>query len=272
MTEMLDTLRTLAPVSLEELTAAADLQTRRDRKYLVPRSLLPRLLRPLAEVGPPTRVLTIDGIRSFRYESIYFDNADLVSYFGAARRRPRRFKVRTRSYLDTGGCMLEVKTRDTRSRTVKHRHPYDLERRAELTDYGRQFVATVDQAATMVHQLRPTLATVYRRVTMVIADGDDDVRVTIDLDLAWEALRPASRHGPGQPDGRRLYLTRSALLETKTLGKPCIIDRALWRHGLRPITVSKYCTGLAALRPYLPANKWNRVLRQHLDWLPAKGT
>jgi hypothetical protein len=269
MTEMLDALGTLAPVSLEELMALAELQTRRDRKYLVPRSLVRRLLRPLAEVGPPTRVLTIDGIRSFRYESVYFDDADLVSYFGAARRRPHRFKVRTRSYLDTGGCMLEVKTRDARRRTVKHRHPYDLERRAELTDDGRRFIATVEQVAPTVDQLRPILATVYRRATMVVADGDHDARVTIDLDVAWEALRPASRHGPGHPDRHRLYLTQMALVETKTLGKPCMIDRALWRHGLRPITVSKYCTGLAALRPYLPANKWNRVLRQHLDWRPA---
>jgi hypothetical protein len=257
----------LAPVSLDELMALADLQTRRDRKYLVPRPLIDRLI---DEVGAGGRVLTIDGIRSFRYESVYFDTADLVSYLGAARRRPHRFKVRTRTYLDTGGCMLEVKTRDARRRTVKHRHPYDIEHRAELTDTGRRFTASIDHTAPAVDQLRPVLTTLYRRTTLVLADVHAQARVTIDLDVTWEALRPVRRNGPGRPDGHRARLSHLALVETKTLGPPCAADRALWRQGHRPVTISKYCTGLAALRPYLPANKWNRVLRHHCDWFPAQ--
>ena len=272
LTDEIDALDRLAPVSLGELTAVADLQTRRDRKYLVPRSVVGHLI---AEVGRVARVLIIDGARSFRYESVYFDTADLASYFGAARRRPRRFKVRTRSYLDTGGCMFEVKTRDARQRTVKHRYPYDIEHRAELTDIGRRFAATVGQAAPMVDQLRPILTTVYRRTTLVLAgahvDARVDARVTVDFDLTWEALRPVSHQGRGHPDGHRAQLTGLALVETKTVGQPCAVDRLLWRHGHRPVTISKYCTGLAALRPYLPANKWNRVLRHHFDWIPAEG-
>lgn len=61
-----------------------------------------------------------------------------------------------------------------------------------------------------------------------------------------------------------------ALVETKTAGPPCAVDRALWRLGYRPVTISKYCTGLAALAPELPANKWNRVLRRHFDWTPVR--
>jgi hypothetical protein len=244
----------LAPVALDEVTAVADLQTRRDRKYVIHRSVLSDLL---AESWPAARVLTIDGARSFRYESIYFDTPDLTSYHGAARRRPRRFKVRTRSYLDQGTCFVEVKVRDARGRTVKHRHPHDLDRRTQLTDAGRQFVTTVEHTANVVDQLQATLATAYRRATLVLADTH--ARVTIDVDVAWH-----------QPDGRHADLPGVALVETKTAGPPCLFDRALWRHGHRPVTISKYCTGLAALRPYLPANKWNRVLRRHFDWLPPQ--
>jgi hypothetical protein len=267
LTDQLDALGELKPLSLDELTASADLQIRRDRKYLVPPSLIGDLV---ANVGPRARVLTIDAARSFRYESVYFDTADLASYFGAARRRPRRFKVRTRSYLDARGCVLEVKTRDARGRTVKHRHPYDIEHRAELTDAGRRFVATIDQAATVVDQLRPTLTTAYRRATLVLADTE--ARVTIDLGLTWATLSPASRYGHTLTDGRRAHLTLLALIETKTAGPPSAFDRTLWRHGHRPVTISKYCTGLAALSPDLPANKWNRVLRRHFDRLPAEST
>lgn len=245
----------LAPVSLDEIMAAADLQTRRDRKYLVPSPLVAELL---ADVGPGARVLTIDGSRLFRYESVYFDTVDLVSYLGAARRRPRRFKVRTRSYLDSGTCMLEVKVRDGRNRNVKHRTPYDVERRAELGDAGREFVAGFEQPAAFADRLQPTLVTSYDRATLALADSR--ARVTVDVDVAWS-------------DGARtaaMALRRLALVETKTAGQPCAVDRALWRLGFRPVTISKYCTGLAALTPELPANKWNRVLRRHFDWTPAR--
>jgi hypothetical protein len=205
-------------------------------------------------------VLTIDGTQTFRYESVYFDTHDLASYLGAAHRRPRRFKVRTRTYLDTSSCMLEVKTRDVRSRTVKHRHPYDITHRADLTEAGRRFVASIAQAEAAAHRLRPTLTTAYRRATLLLPGIAGAVaRVTIDVDLTWE-----------RPDGHGTRLDRLALIETKTLGKPCSVDRALWRLGHRPVAISKYGTGLAAVCPELPANKWNRVLRDHFDWLPTR--
>jgi hypothetical protein len=31
------------------------------------------------------------------------------------------------------------------------------------------------------------------------------------------------------------------------------------------VAVSKFCVGMAALDPTLPANKWNRILRRHFD-------
>ncbi|OUE09106.1 hypothetical protein CMsap09_09190 [Clavibacter michiganensis] len=54
-----------------------------------------------------------------------------------------------------------------------------------------------------------------------------------------------------------------AIVETKSGSRPSAVDRLLWSHGHRPSTISKYGTGLAALRDDLPSNKWNRVLRRH---------
>ena len=247
----------LEPVDLDGLAAVDDLQTRYDRKYLLALSDVEAVV---AEIRAGARVLTIDGTQTFRYESVYFDTHDLASYLGAARRRPRRFKVRTRTYLDSSTCMLEVKTRDLRSRTVKHRCPYDIAHRTDLTEAGRQFVASIAQAEAAAHRLRPTLTTAYRRATVVLPGVAGAVaRVTIDVDLTWQ-----------RPDGRGARLDHLALIETKTPGRPCVVDRALWRLGHRPVAVSKYATGLAALRPELPANKWNRVLRDHFEWLPTR--
>jgi hypothetical protein len=236
----------LEPIGLDELISTADLQTRHDRKYLVPEARLNDVLDDVCAA----RVLTIDGKQSFAYESVYFDTAERISYLGTARRRPRRFKVRTRSYLDTELCVLEVKTRDARQRTVKHRQPYDFDDRYHLSVGGRAFVTKIEQAAAVVDELNPALITTYHRTTLAMtADGS---RVTIDADVTWADV-----------DGKQARLAGWVLVETKTTGAPCVFDRALWRHRQRPAVISKYGTGLAALSGGLPANKWTRVLRQH---------
>jgi hypothetical protein len=240
----------LEPIGLDELVATAELQTRNDHKYLVPTATLRQLIAESAREG---RILTIDGTTRFRYRSTYFDSPRLDSYLGSARRRPSRFKVRTRHYLDSGLCMLEVKTRDRRGQTVKHREPCDPSEENGLSATGEHFIAGMRQIQAVAGELSPTLRTNYRRATVLLS-SNGAARITIDTGLWW------------QTDTEMLSVESFALVETKTAGKPCAFDRALWRSGHRPTTISKYCTGLAAIRPELPANRWSRVLRQHLNW------
>lgn len=245
----------LAGISLDELTATASLQTRVDRKYVLPADALRG---PLAALDARARVLEIDGRRAFGYESVYFDTPDLASYHLAAHRRRRRFKVRTRTYLDTRTCWLEVKTRGTRGSTVKNRVPHGLDE-PDRIDGGRWFVDEVlggpepvlAGAAALV--LAPVLTTRYRRTTLYLpgAPGRPGSRVTIDTDLAWDA------------PGRRLTLPGTVIVETKTGSTASAVDRLLWAHGHRPARISKYATGLAALEPDLPAAPWQRTLRRH---------
>lgn len=250
----LTALAQLRPVDLDELNSAAELQTRVDRKYLVPRACLADVL---ADLPTGARILEIGGERSLRYASQYFDTPTLDSYYGAARGRRRRFKVRARTYLDSGGSFLEVKTRGGRAATVKARVPVtgdvldddavayatDL-----LTDAG---IPAADDVATA---LVPVLVTRYRRATVLLpATGSSDAsRGTIDTELTWIAH-----------DGRMLELSASVIVETKSGQRPGALDRALWRRGHRPATVSKYGTGMAALHPALPAHKWRRALDRH---------
>ena len=58
-------------------------------------------------------------------------------------------------------------------------------------------------------------------------------------------------------------LPEMAIVETKTTARVSQADRLLWRSGRRPTQISKYGTGLAALRPDLPSTKWHRILRRH---------
>ena len=65
-----------------------------------------------------------------------------------------------------------------------------------------------------------------------------------------------------EPGGTAIGLDE-VIIETKSDGPPSPIDRWLWKHGVRPVRISKYCTALAAMRPELPANKWHRTLARH---------
>jgi hypothetical protein len=188
---------------------------------------------------------------------VYFDTPTLASYHATAHGRRRRFKVRTRSYLDSGACTLEVKTSDARGRTVKRRVAYAVDDRRRLTLGGLHFVAAVAEVATVARDLAPVLTINYRRTTLLLPNGV--TRITIDTGLACTA---AGANAVAVPD--------IVLIETKTADSPTAIDRLLWTWGRRPMTFSKYCTCLAALHPELPANKWNRILRRHFDWTPRR--
>ena len=127
----------LPSVLLEEVLARAALLTRVDRKYLLPTTEAARIL---GRLDPGARVLEIAGRRTSAYLSVYFDTPDHLLYRLTAQQRRRRLKVRTRTYLQTGGCYLETKTRDGRGTTVKERIPHRPEESERLTARGREHV------------------------------------------------------------------------------------------------------------------------------------
>jgi hypothetical protein len=241
------TVADLRPIGLAELVERAALLTRVDRKYVLPTVDLPALLHGL---GAEVRVLEIDGRREFGYRSDYFDTPSLEFYLATARRRRHRYKVRVRGYLDTGGHYLEIKTREARGATVKHRFPYP----DEATD-GLDAHAYTDIEAVLPGGRRPmerVLVTRYRRTTLFVPTTG--ARMTIDTALSF-AL----------PEGGPVMeMPERAVVETKSPGVGASpADRLLWSLGHRPCALSKFGTGLAVLRPDLPANRWQPVLRRH---------
>ncbi|MDQ4099908.1 MAG: polyphosphate polymerase domain-containing protein [Chloroflexota bacterium] len=240
---MSERLAALPPISLAELQAEAAFLTRRDRKYLVPVEAVGAVL---ADIDPDIRTLEIDGRRSFRYLTPYFDDSAYSAYRHAAYRRPNRFKVRTRLYADSGICQLEVKVRDARGRTVKHRRGHDAASLECLAEAERAWLSAFPQVAPFADRLRHCLTTRYERITLVLPGGTG--RVTIDCDLVF-AL----------PCGNSYSLPRHLVIETKSAGGPTEVDRILWRHGFRPVSMSKFSLGLSLLVPDLPANRWHRL-------------
>jgi VTC domain len=240
----------VAPITLTELNALAELQTRVDRKYFVPAGVFRRLIAELAE---EMRVLEIDGKRTFGYESVYFDTPDLTTYRAHLQRRRQRFKARTRTYTDSGLCMFEVKLSGARGETVKQRVPHPAQYGAQLTgDAVAHLRSTLGQAfrQDLPPGMRPTLATTYRRTTFVSRTGE--CRLTCDVEL----LCGNSRHEV-RDTGTHV------LVESKSSGPGSAPDRILRELGVRPATVSKYCVAVAALHPELPSNPWQQTLRRY---------
>ena len=235
----------LPPISLDEVIATAGLQTRVDRKYVVSVELLDELA-----LGTNPAVLEIDGRRRSRYESVYFDTSDRRLYRDTAYRRPSRFKVRVRTYVDSSTSMLEVKRKDGRGNTLKHRLELDpgVDRRRLDFEMCRFVESSVD--TDLAGRLVEAVTTRFDRATFV--DLDRGARYTIDHRLSATA-----------PDGRTVRLQNAVVVECKSVGRATPLDRTLWALGVRPARMSKYCTALAVLEPSLPANHWHPTLRRH---------
>ncbi|MFJ6271796.1 VTC domain-containing protein, partial [Pseudarthrobacter oxydans] len=105
-------------------------------------------------------------------------------------------------------------------------------------------------------RLHPVLETRYHRTTLYLPESGS--RATIDTDVTWQ-----------RPGRAAWVLDDAVILETKSGSTAGPLDRHLWAHGVRPSRISKFATGMAALCPDLPANRWNRTLRRSLSLRPA---
>lgn len=239
----------LPPVSLDVLLAKAELQRRVDTKFIVFPAVLQRLV---AALDGELEVLEIDGRRQFAYDSVYFDSPTFRTYRDHLKGRRRRFKARTREYVDTGTCMFEIKLEQGRGGTAKVRVPHPVGSARQLTAGASGLLRSVlaDAGIDAGEDLVPSLRTAYRRTTLV--GRQREFRLTVDTELHWS--------GAGR---QRSALGDRVLLEVKTPGaRDPLLDLAR-TLGMRPVSVSKYCAGVALLHPEIPSNPWRPVLRDH---------
>lgn len=238
-------------VGLAELNEGAALQRRVDRKYLLtPQEFEAFVLRLPSQF----RVMQINDQRVFRYESAYFDTRDLLAYRAHKQGARRRYKVRTRKYVDTGLEMFEVKTKSNRGETVKHRCENLQPNARLLRPEAHQFLDDVLQReyGTSAPSLAKVMDNSYSRATFADVEGGE--RLTADVQLTF-------CRGEKQVLG-----PERILLETKTSNGRGTVDGVLSEMGIRSVSMSKYCIGIAMLYPDVSANKWNRLLRNTFEW------
>ncbi|MBO4689900.1 MAG: polyphosphate polymerase domain-containing protein, partial [Paludibacteraceae bacterium] len=183
-----DILQQFAPISLEAMDGVK-LMNRIDTKYVVPMSVLPKLLRMAQE---EYFVQQIAGKRTGEYDTTYYDTEDLEMYIRHHDRQLVRQKIRVREYVDSRLFFLEVKRKNNRGRTKKKR--ISLPSTAitpGMIGQGKEPIRVDDFLAAKswyrFEQISPRLRTTFTRITLVNKQKTE--RLTIDFNLSFTNLR-----------------------------------------------------------------------------------
>src|SRR5215212_6385151 len=170
-------------ISLDELNERAALHTRFDNKYFLSWPVFVAF----AEALRKTHVmLSINGQRAFSYDTQYFDTPDLTSYWSNVQGRRKRFKCRSRRYVDSGLCFFELKLKGNRGETIKHKMAYGETEWGEITPCAANFLRAHlcdDYGLLLTQPLKPTLRTRYHRATLTTQAFTE--RVTCDFNLEF---------------------------------------------------------------------------------------
>ena len=244
-------------LTLAEVVLAAPAMTRVDRKYLLP---LPVAQDLLASLHPSWGVLGIAGRSTTTYRSRYFDSADLATARAHVQGRRRRWKARSRLYVEDRLCRMEVKAKDGRGRTVKTVVESAPERYGRLSQPDRTFLtSTLAQHSITVdaRHLHPTIEIGYERMTLARTERHQ-ARMTLD----WGVSSILGDQGVSIDRGH-------VLVETKGGPQPSDADRLLVGMGVRPRSFSKYAAAASLLRVDIADNDVRHLLGRVLQHGPV---
>jgi hypothetical protein len=241
-------LRRFAPITLSEMSEVA-LQDRTDTKFVLREG---QLYNALATLTQQYRVLDIRGVRLNQYRTLYFDTADFALFQQHHTGRRDRYKVRTRSYVDSHLSFLEVKHKVRQNRTVKSR----IATPTLLTEVTPEADAFLDGYLPFAPgALEPKLWNEYTRITLV--SKHDCERLTLDLRLRFTGYEDSFAAG------RSLDLPGLAIAEVKQDGqnRGSAFGSRLRELGARPTGFSKYCAGVAMLFDEVRHNNFKPKMR-----------
>ncbi|MBQ6557028.1 MAG: polyphosphate polymerase domain-containing protein [Bacteroidales bacterium] len=238
----------LGSISLEEMDGVK-LMNRTDSKFLTDQATL---LGILADAGAQGyRALETEGSKIATYDTLYYDTPALQMFLDHHNRRLVRQKVRTRIYVDSGIGFLEIKRKNNHGRTKKKRLEIPV---AEFKDFSSDDGACAfleEKSAYSASQLRPSLETVFRRITLVNPAMSE--RLTIDSRLGFRNPRT----------GREASLRDAVIIELKQDGRTeSPMRKILLDHRVKPVRMSKYCIGITLTDPDVKSNRFKLKIRR----------
>jgi len=242
-----------APISLDAMDNVK-LLDRVDTKFLTTED---HLLDILKSVRNDYWALSHCGVQAHLYCTQYFDTPDRLLYMVHHNDHRDRYKVRARSYLDSGVTFLEIKHKTPNRRTIKQRMPIAAMPMTLEGEHAR-FIETFSPVKPWT--LEPVIWNMFHRITLVSKVRRERLTLDVGLHYGWA--------------DREEELPRIAVIEVKQPKFSIQSDfvqqlrrRHIWRMGF-----SKYCAGMSDIYPHLKANRFKprrlyiaRLLRQRGD-------
>lgn len=241
LTDIQNILSPFSSITLDEMDSVK-LLDRVDTKFTFNIRNLPSIL---SLVQPYYRVLEINGLKSSRYETLYFDTKDFRLYILHHNGKLNRYKVRYRSYIDTNQCFFEVKFKTNKGRTIKDRITRK-EIPEEITGKAERLLS--EKSPLVSSTLHPALWVYYSRVTLVNKSGGE--RLTIDLNLNYNN----NKKEIGYPK-----LVIAEVKQGKTTHSP-FID-VMRNKKISDVSISKYCYGIASIYDDVKKNRFKPKIR-----------
>ena len=240
-------------LSLEELGDAA-LLDREETKFALQENKMGSLL---AGLESEYNILEIQNRKSFNYLSVYLDTPDRIFYHQHQAGSRPRWKIRLRTYLNSGISFLEVKRKDNRNQTHKTRLQINLP--IDNESIGNGLLQRANYPGILI-DLKPVLRTYYSRMTLIHKTKGE--RITLDRQLRFsDNLRSQS-------------LSNLVVVEVKqdrfNPRSPFLIR--LNQIGVRPTRFSKYCLGSLLLDRSLKHNRFKPILHQLMPLISGGST
>jgi hypothetical protein len=227
---------------------------RMDTKFLTTEE---HLLKILESVRDNYRVLTHYGTQAHLYRTQYFDTPDRRLYMAHHNDHRDRYKVRARSYLDSGVTFLEIKHKTPRRRTIKPRMPIDAIPMVLEGEHAR-FVDAFSPVRPWT--LEPVIWNMFHRIPLVSKTRRERLTVDVGLRYGWEGQA-------GELPGVAIIEVKQPKFSIQSDFVQQLRQRHIWRMGF-----SKYCAGMSEIYPDLKANRFKprrlyiaRLLRQRGD-------
>jgi len=215
------------------------LMNRIDSKYAFNINQLSEVLDLLR---PNYKVLEINNERALTYDTVYYDTDQYALYHHHHRGAVNRYKIRHRTYTNSGEGFLEVKFKNNRGRTHKDR--INCQNSPLTFDHATtQFIRK--KSPYDPQSLKPVILVSYKRITLVGMHHPE--RITLDLNLTFSA------------QGRSSTMHHLVIAEIKQQQRMKTPAMAAW-HQLRIKQggMSKYCLGMMVLYPFLKNNNFKQ--------------
>jgi hypothetical protein len=217
------------------------LMDRTDTKFCFNAALLPEVL---DRVAPFYHCLEIKSKRVSTYHTLYYDSSNLMLYMKHHNGELNRYKIRHRTYIDSGTGFLEVKFKNNKGRTIKERIK---EETPAISFGGEAYNFLSGELPFSPGLLKPVVWVNYNRITLVNKASAE--RVTIDIKLEFKK------------DGEIICLDELVIAEVKQekrRASPFL--ETMKKLHVREGSISKYCFAIAFTHRGIKKNNFKEKL------------